>query len=88
MHIKIIDDFMSIESNMKFTDIDEFERVVTEQKIVEFKSSLNFISKYTHVSFESMANYNGSYPIGVYEKDKVVWLKWYDNNKCNNIQFK
>lgn len=79
---------MSIESNIKFTDIDEFERVVTEQKIVEFKSSLNFISKYTHVSFESMANYNGSYPIGVYEKDKVVWLKWYDNNKCNNIQFK
>ena len=87
-HIKIIDDFMSIESKTEFTTIDEFERVVTKQRIDEFESSLKFISKYTHVSFESMANYAGIYPITAFEKDKKGWLEWYGNNKCNNIQFK
>jgi len=79
---------MSIVSKTDFKDIDEYERVVTEQKVAEFNSCLIFISKYTYVSFESMANYNGSYPIGIYEKDKEGWLKWYEGNKCNNIQFK
>lgn len=87
-HIKTVDDFMSIVSKTDFKDIDEYERVVTEQKVAEFNSCLIFISKYTYVSFESMANYNGSYPIGIYEKDKEGWLKWYEGNKCNNIQFK
>ena len=86
-NLNIIDDFMSIE-NKEFTDIDEFESVMTEQKIADLNSSLMFISKYTHVSFESMANYNKTYPFGVYEKDKISWLKWYQDNKCKNIQIK
>ena len=85
--LNIIDDFMAIESK-EFTNIDEYESVMTEQKIADFNSSLIFISKYTHVSFESMANYNRTYPFGVYEKDKINWLKWYEENKCKNIQFK
>jgi hypothetical protein len=35
-----------------------------------------------------MANYANNYPIGVFEKDKEGWIKWYDKNKCNDIQFK
>ena len=44
--------------------------------------SLKFISKYAHVSFDSMANYARTYPIGIFEKDKEGWIKWYNENKC------
>lgn len=87
-NIKVVDDFMAIGSETEFKDIDEYERIMTADRIKEFDSSLKFISKYAHVSFESMANYNKSYPIGVFEKDKEGWLKWYEENKCKNIQFK
>lgn len=87
-NIKVIDDFMAIGSETEFKDIDEYERIMTADRIKEFDSSLKFISKYAHVSFESMANYNKSYPIGVFKKDKEGWLKWYEENKCKNIQFK
>ena len=53
-----------------------------------FKNSLNFIGKYTYVNFESMTNYAGTYPIGVFDKDKKVWLNWYEKNKCKNIKIK
>jgi len=87
-HIKIVDDFMSIESKMGLANIDEFESVVARQRIYEFETSLKFISKYAHVSFESMANDAGTYPITAFEKDKKGWLEWYEHNKCNNIHFK
>lgn len=33
-------------------------------------------------------NYSRTYPIGVFKKDKIEWLKWYEENKCENIQIK
>lgn len=54
----------------------------------KFKETLFFISKYTHVSSERMLNYAGLYPGGIYEKDRKIWLEWYEENKCTNIQFK
>ena len=52
------------------------------------ETSLKFIGKYTDVSFESMSNYARTYPVGIFFEDKKVWLKWYEDNKCKNIQFK
>lgn len=54
----------------------------------KFHENLKFISKYTHVSSESMLNYAIIYPGGVYEKDRKIWVDWYEKNKCTNIQFK
>ncbi|MBD3906352.1 hypothetical protein NAL32_16830 [Chryseobacterium sp. Ch-15] len=54
----------------------------------KFNEALNFISKYSHVSSESMLNYARIYPGGVYEKDRKIWIDWYEKNKCTNIQFK
>jgi len=54
----------------------------------KFHDALKFISKYTHVSSESMLNYARIYPGGVYEKDRKIWIDWYEKNKCTNIQFK
>lgn len=51
-------------------------------------SSLLFISKYAHVNTESMLNYARMYPLGIYEQDKIEWIKWYEDNKCKNIRFK
>lgn len=71
-----------------FKNIQNIENQLTTEKDDNFNISLKFIAKYAHVSFESMANYAHTYPIGVFEKDKKVWLKWYEENKCSNIQFK
>jgi hypothetical protein len=35
-----------------------------------------------------MLNYAHIYPGSTFESDKIVWMKWYEENKCNNIQFK
>jgi len=87
-NIKIIGDYIRLESTTVFNNLDEYARIMTEEKREKYELSIKFISKYTHVSFETMANYNRSYPTGVYEKDKEGWLRWYKENKCNNIQFK
>ncbi|OIQ18129.1 MAG: hypothetical protein BM557_07915 [Flavobacterium sp. MedPE-SWcel] len=71
-----------------FKNIKNIEDQMTKVKNESFDSSLKFISKYTHVSFNSMNNYARTYPLGIFEKDKEGWLKWYEENKCNNIQFK
>jgi hypothetical protein len=34
-----------------------------------------------------MLNYARSYPFGVYKDDRKNWIKWYDENKCSNLQF-
>ena len=52
------------------------------------ENSLRFVSQYAPVSFESRLNYDGSYPGGVYEKDRAGWIQWYENNKCNDLQIK
>lgn len=54
----------------------------------KFHETLKFISKYTHVSFESKLNYAKIYPSEAYEKDRKIWIDWYEKNKCTNIQFK
>lgn len=54
----------------------------------ELKNALLFISKYSHVTWESMLNYARTYPGGIYEEDRKIWLSWYEKNKCKNIQFK
>lgn len=71
-----------------FLNIENVENLLTKNQNQSFHNSLRFISKYTKVSWESMLNYSGTYPVGKYRKDKQVWLKWYEDNKCNNIQFK
>ena len=85
-HTKIVDDYMKFEA--AGIDIDEYLQAMSDEKVLRFKASLLFISKYSHISFESMVNYSNSYPLGVYWEDKENWLKWYEENKCDNIQFK
>jgi hypothetical protein len=54
-----------------------------------FKKSLKFISRYVHVSYDKMLNYNSSYTrYEDFEKDKTEWSKWYELNKCSNLQIK
>ena len=71
-----------------FKNIENVENLIYKVQGESLKNSLNFIGKYTHVSFESMSNYAGSYPSGIFERDKKVWLEWYEKNKCQSIQFK
>ncbi len=53
-----------------------------------FRVSVTFISNYAPVSTDDLMNYGRTYPSGVFEKDRVNILKWYEENKCKNIQFK
>ena len=71
-----------------FKNIKNVENLIYEVQGESLKNSLEFIGKYTYVSFESMSNYAGTYPSGIYERDKKVWLEWYEKNKCLNIEFK
>ena len=68
-----------------FGNIKNVENLLTKNQNQSFQNSLKFIAKYTHVSYEDMANYARTYPIESFKKDKKVWLKWYDDNKCKNI---
>ena len=69
-----------------FSHIRYIEKNISVKQDKNFLNSLIFISKYTHVSFNERMNYAKSYPLGVFYKDKVIWLKWYEDNKCNNIR--
>jgi hypothetical protein len=52
-------------------------------------TALDFISKYADVSYDKIYNYEIRYPnIEDFNQDKANWIKWYESNKCNNIQFK
>jgi len=53
-----------------------------------YETSLGFISQYTHVSYEKTLNYDNTFPFPSFQEDKSNWLKWYEENKCNNIQIK
>lgn len=53
-----------------------------------FKNSLIFISNYAPVSFYETMNYARIYPPQALVRDKEIWLKWYEKNKCTNIQLK
>jgi len=71
-----------------FSNIKIIDSLIFKNQNQQFNKSLGFISKYSHVTFESKANYTGRYPGGVYEKDRKIWIDWYEKNKCTNIQFK
>ena len=53
-----------------------------------FRSSLIFLSNYAPVSFYETINYARIYPLKALERDKKVWIKWYEDNKCKNLQLK
>jgi hypothetical protein len=60
----------------------------TEHKIEikAFLKSLTFISKYTKVSMNKVSNYVIGYPnYQAFLLDKKEWIKWYNANKCNNL---
>lgn len=71
-----------------FLNIKIVDSLIYRNQDNQFQKSLQFISKYSHVSFESTLNYARLYTGGAYERDRKVWLEWYEKNKCNNIQFK
>lgn len=71
-----------------FKNIKNVENLIDKNQNQSFRNSLKFINKYTKVSFEAMSNYARTYPFGVFEKDKKVWLEWHEKNKCLNIQLK
>jgi hypothetical protein len=84
-----------IDNHFKEFDKDEFfkgvENLEDASKLFEKRkeslmNALKFISQYSHVSFESMWNYGNTYPYGVYLSDRENWIKWYERNKCHNIQ--
>lgn len=53
-----------------------------------FIKSVIFISNYAPVSINYIMNYSRTYPIGIFEKDRIKILEWYEENKCQNLQFK
>lgn len=60
------------------------ERTVSSK---EFLKALRSISKYSPVSFNLIEGYQTGYPtIQAFQKDKNLWLQWYDANKCNNLK--
>lgn len=74
--------------NEYFKNIEIIDSLINKNQNESFHKSLRFISLYTHVSFETMLNYGRLYPYGAFEKDKKIWLDWYEENRCSNIQFK
>lgn len=90
-NIQSIDNhFKEFDQNKFYKDVENFEDAfkLHEKRKESLMSALKFISKYTHVSFESMWNYGNTYPYGIYINDRENWIEWYEENKCNNIQFK
>lgn len=71
-----------------FSNIKTIDSLIYKNQNQQFNKSLGFISKYSHVTFESTLNYARKYPGGAYEKDRKIWIDWYEKNKCTNIQFK
>ena len=71
-----------------FSNIRIIDSLIYNNQNNQFQKSLKFIANYSHVSFESTLNYARLYTGGAYEKDRKVWIDWYEKNKCSNIQFK
>lgn len=53
-----------------------------------FKASVIFLSNYAPVSVNHIMNYSRTYPIGIFESDRIKMLAWYEENKCSHVKFK
>lgn len=71
-----------------FYHIKNVENNISGLQDSNFKESVIFLSNYAPVSTNQIMNYARTYPIGIFEKDLIKILEWYEENKCNNIQFK
>lgn len=71
-----------------FSNIENIENNISINQNESFKKSLRFLSKYVHVSYESTLNYANVYTTDAFKTDSEEWLKWYEENKCNNIKIK
>ena len=71
-----------------FTQVEYVKKNISVSQDKKFLDALIFIANYAPVSFEEMMNYGRTYGIRTLEKDEVMWLKWYQENKCSNLQLK
>jgi len=71
-----------------FSHIKFLENNIYLSQNKEFRTSVVFISNYAPVSLGKIMNYARTYPSGVFNDDKLLWLKWYEDNKCKYIQIK
>jgi hypothetical protein len=73
---------------MFFQHVEYIEKNITVSQDSTFRQSVIFISNYAPVSTDQIMNYSTTYPVGVFEQDRIKWMEWYEENKCKNIQFK
>lgn len=73
---------------MFFYHIEYIKKNISNSQDSTFIKSVIFLSNYAPVSVDRIMNYARIYPIGVFEKDQIKLLEWYEENKCKNIQFK
>lgn len=71
-----------------FYHIENVEKNISVSQDSSFIQSIIFISNYAPVSLNHIMNYSRTYPTGIFKQDHVGWIKWYEENKCKNIQFR
>lgn len=71
-----------------FYHIQYIDKNISVAQDAKFRESVIFISNYAPVSLNRIMNYSRTYPIGIYEQDRIKWIDWYEKNKCKNIQLK
>jgi hypothetical protein len=71
-----------------FYHIKNIDTRITISQDVKFRESVTFISNYAPVSVNRIMNYSRTYPYSIYQKDRELWINWYEENKCKNIQLK
>ncbi|PCJ92263.1 MAG: hypothetical protein COA50_15645 [Flavobacteriaceae bacterium] len=54
----------------------------------DYEKSLSFFSKHPKISYQYMGSYSGEIPYNLYLDEKKVWMGWYEENRCKNIQLK
>lgn len=88
MHVNNIELFTLRDKNPQ-RDHSEKANIEEGIKSKKFQEGLEFLEKYVNISYENIFNYSFEYrSIEVFKKDKANWLKWYEKNKCNNIQIR
>lgn len=73
---------------MFFYHIGYIKKNISVSQDSTFRKSVIFLSNYAPVSVDRIMNYARTYPVGIFEKDQIKLLEWYEENKCKNIQFK